>query len=176
MKKIIFLFFTILLSLFFSCSTDFDVNAEWKDITVVYCLLNQNDSAHYVKVNKAFLGEQDAYIMAQISDSFNYENINVSLEQWNNDNRIKIIPLEKTTEIVKQPGIFATDNNIIYKTTGSIFADSEYKLIIDIPGKEPVTSTTKLIARFNVLNNFGAFKTPIEDSIYYIDINFIGSQ
>ena len=155
MKKIIFLFFTILLSLFFSCTTDFDVNAEWKDITVVYCLLNQNDSSHYVKVNKAFLGEQDAYIMAQISDSFNYENINVSLERWINNNLLQTIILD-TTYINKEHGIFATDNNIIYKTTDSIYADSEYKLIIDIPGKEQITSSTKLIARFKVLNNFEA--------------------
>ncbi len=133
----------------------FDVNAEWKDITVVYCLLNQNDSSHYVKVNKAFLGEQDAYIMAQISDSFNYENINVSLERWKNDNLLQTIILD-TTYINKESGIFATDNNIIYKTSDSICADSEYKLIIDIPGKEPVTSTTKLIDGFRVLNNFEA--------------------
>lgn len=155
MKKIIFLFVTILLSLFFSCTTDFDVNAEWKDITVVYCLLNQNDSAHLVKVNKAFLGEQDAYIMAQISDSFNYENINVSLEQWKNNDFFQTIILD-TTYINKESGIFATDNNIIYKTSDSIYADSEYKLVINIPGKEPVTSSTKLIDGFRVLNNFEA--------------------
>lgn len=155
MKKLVFLFATILISLFFSCSTDFDVNAEWKDITVVYCLLNQNDSVNLVKVNKAFLGEQDAYIMAQVSDSFNYKNINVSLERWENNNLLQTIILD-TTYINKEPGTFATDNNIIYKTTDSIYADSEYKLVINIPGKEPVTSSTKLIDGFRVLNNFEA--------------------
>jgi hypothetical protein len=40
---------------FTSCETDFELNAEWKDITIVYGILNQNDTAHYIRIQKAFL-------------------------------------------------------------------------------------------------------------------------
>ena len=38
-----------------SCNKKLEVNADWKDVTVVYGLLDQTDSVHYVKVTKAFL-------------------------------------------------------------------------------------------------------------------------
>jgi len=71
----IILFSIILFGGVQSCSTDVDINAPWKDITVVYGLLNQNDNIHYIKVNKAFLGDASAYEMAAISDSVNYQDI-----------------------------------------------------------------------------------------------------
>lgn len=152
----------ILILLFFSCSTDFDVNADWQDITIVYSLLSQKDSVHYVKVNKAFLGESDAYEMALQSDSTQYNSdISVKLERWKKDeNQIsQIISLEKFTDIIKDSlniygntGIFATDNNIIYKTTDSIFSDSEYKLVVEVPNKkEIITATTGLISDFRII-------------------------
>ncbi|MBE0652408.1 MAG: hypothetical protein IH594_01340, partial [Bacteroidales bacterium] len=65
MKKLR-LIITLLIAFLFleQCSTDFDLNAPYKDIMVVYGLLNQNDSTHYLKINRAFLGEDDALIMA----------------------------------------------------------------------------------------------------------------
>ncbi|RLD57565.1 MAG: hypothetical protein DRJ01_13720 [Bacteroidetes bacterium] len=151
----------ILIPLFLSCSTDFDVNADWQDITIVYSLLSQKDSVHYVKVNKAFLGERDAYEMALQSDSINYNSdISVKLERWKNNETqaSQIIYLEKTNDIIKDSldiygntGSFATDNNIIYKTTDSLFSDSDYKLVVEVPNKkEIVTSTTGLISDFRI--------------------------
>ncbi len=58
--------------LFFGCSTDLDVTAPYKEITVVYSLLNKNDHIHWVKINKAFLGDGDAFLYAQIADSTEY--------------------------------------------------------------------------------------------------------
>ena len=71
MKKLTFLF---LLSsiLFSSCETDFNVNADWQEVTVVYGLLDQNEDKQYIRINKAFLGNADAFIMASVADSINY--------------------------------------------------------------------------------------------------------
>ena len=57
---------------FSSCETDFDTIAEWKDITVVYGLLDQKNSVQYIKINKAFLGDGNALVYAQEPDSSNY--------------------------------------------------------------------------------------------------------
>ncbi|MFN3874859.1 MAG: hypothetical protein ACK4L7_02980, partial [Flavobacteriales bacterium] len=56
------------LSLLGACSTELDVNEPYKDISIVYGLLNQRDSLHFVKINKAFLGEGNALDMARVRD------------------------------------------------------------------------------------------------------------
>ena len=66
----IFLF--ILSMLFMACETDFEVNANWKEVMVVYGLLDQSKQQQYIKINKAYLGEGDALQMASVSDSVNY--------------------------------------------------------------------------------------------------------
>ena len=73
MKKRL-VFFVFIISLFAACSTDFNINADWQEITVVYGLLNQKETTHYIKINKAFLGEGNALTMAQIEDSSSYFN------------------------------------------------------------------------------------------------------
>jgi hypothetical protein len=59
-------------TLFFGCESDLDVTAPYKEITVVYSLLNKNDNIHWVKINKAFLGDGDAFLYATIPDSTEY--------------------------------------------------------------------------------------------------------
>ena len=112
----IILFSIILFGGVQSCSTDVDINAPWKDITVVYGLLNQNDNIHYIKVNKAFLGDASAYEMAAISDSVNYQDIIVNLYKIKTSNgdfdTIQTFIFQDTV-LQKDSGIFATDNNII---------------------------------------------------------------
>jgi len=56
-----------------SCKTDFDIIAPYKETTVVYGLLDPDTSVQYIKINKAFLGEGDALVMAQQMDSTNYK-------------------------------------------------------------------------------------------------------
>jgi len=153
MKKIIYFALFILLSSFYSCETDFDVNADWKDITTVYCMLNKGDTAHYVKVNKAFLGNASAYEMAQHSDSFNYASANVYLIEFKKSTGdwliTRTLNCEKTTEILKDSGLFANDNNILYKTTAILNSSTDntkykYQLVVEIPDKEKVWSETEV--------------------------------
>ena len=79
MKKITSLFLLVL-TLFFSCETEFNVNADWKEVTVVYGLLDQSQDKQYVRINKAFLGPEDAYMMASESDSINYNPNNLEVK------------------------------------------------------------------------------------------------
>ena len=53
------------------CSTDLDPNADYKEITVLYSVLNPAEKIHYVKVTKAFQNSNaDARdIAANIPDS-----------------------------------------------------------------------------------------------------------
>ena len=93
------LLFTLLLLAYFlipSCKTDFDINAEYKDITIVYGLLNQKDSIHYIRINKAFLGEGNALIMATDPNNtlYPYEDLNVTMEEYLNGSLNQVFALD----------------------------------------------------------------------------------
>ena len=74
MKKncLVFLSLLTLVMLLNACSTDVDLYADYKNITVVYGLLDSDKDTNYVKINKAFLGPGNALEIAMIEDSCNY--------------------------------------------------------------------------------------------------------
>jgi len=148
MKFCIFLFLSLTL-LLVQCKNDFEVNDKWKDITVVYGLLNPSDSIQYIRVTKAFLGNADAYTMAQHSDSLYYKNINVSIEEWLNSTLTNTFVFTKDSLIPRESGTFSTDKNIYYKTAHILNPNAIYKLKVLENGKE-ISSETSLIPDFTV--------------------------
>ena len=62
MKKILLSLFSVFafLMMFNACSTDVDLYADYKDITVVYGLLDSGADTNFIKINKAFLGPGNA--------------------------------------------------------------------------------------------------------------------
>lgn len=133
----------ICLSLFlFSCETDFDTTADWKDITVVYGMLDQRDSVQYLKINKAYLGEGDALMFAKENDSINYSfPLKVWLEEWdNNGNKLQTI-IEFDTATSFKPddpnAVFSTGAQRIYKGVprnfGILGKPYEFRYIIQPP-------------------------------------------
>jgi hypothetical protein len=116
MKKILF---SILgsIALFSSCSTDLDVLAPYKDITSVYGILSQNDSIHFVRINKAFLGQADASTMAQVQDSSQYpvDALEVRIFEYDDKNNQKRVFLLKDTIVNnKESGYFYAPNQLVY--------------------------------------------------------------
>jgi len=158
MKHLISSIFLLVL-VFSSCETDFDVNEEWKDNTIVYCLLNQKDSSHYIRIGKSFLGEADAYEMAQDSDSIYYnENLEVSLEKWENGALKETIPFQPSNDIVKDTGIFTTAKHKLYKSNQTLSFGGEYRLKIYIPSLDKtVSSKTHLIENFSYNQNTSTY-------------------
>ena len=70
------LVFTLFAAALSSCTTDVDLYADYKDITIVYAMLNPKADTNYVKITRAFCGTNDNPInaneIAQIFDSSNY--------------------------------------------------------------------------------------------------------
>ena len=144
--KFIIVVFIILFVTLVQCKNDFKVNEDWSDISVVYGLISSKDTVHYIRLSKAFLGEQDAYQMAQVSDSLYYKNAIVYIEEDGTSNKIYF---SKDSTIQKDSGIFAYDTNIYYKAISplSINPDAKYKLNIFTNGKT-ITSETSLLQFF----------------------------
>jgi hypothetical protein len=141
-----------------SCDSKLDVNAEWKDITVVYGLLDQSDSVHYLKITKAFLGPGNALSFAKIPDSSNYQGkLEVRIEGWEissqyDSNLMQTIHFDTITISNKEEGdsIFYYPHQLVYKSIGSEKLNSNYiyKLFIREPqtGKE-INAETSLVMK-----------------------------
>src|SRR6266567_785673 len=109
MKKVVLLAI-VLMAISFGCSTDLNVMDDYKETAIVYGLLNQNDTAQYIKINKAFLGPGNALQIAQVFDSISYQHqLTVQLQEVDpiGKNVLKTILLIPDSSIAKPAGIFA---------------------------------------------------------------------
>lgn len=177
-KNLLFLILPIL----FSCETDFDVNANWKDVTIVYGLIDPNNDDQLIKINKAYLGQGDAIQMASISDSTNYDPSNLIVkihrvreQVFNTYDTLSTVVLTDTV-LDKDDGLFSSDDNIIYtfKKPSSFYnTNSIYVLeILNLSSGQKVTSETEIINSFSFesLNpsfEWGLYNGELADSLRF---------
>ena len=133
MKKIFCIF---LISVLLSCDNSLDINDEWKDIPVIYGILNPGtdepnsdlgkNENHYVRIQKSFLGEASANSYVDTYDSiyYNSSDLNVWLDIVNNQSgeiegpfSLELITSDDLEEIElsKNDGLFHSDNHYLYK-------------------------------------------------------------
>lgn len=96
MKKVlVFLVIWVVVTLP-SCETDFDVNAEWKDIPVVYGILDPVARVQHLRIGKAFLGSGSALEYAKIADSLYYDTaiIRAAIFEYRDNQPFKKITLK----------------------------------------------------------------------------------
>ena len=158
MKKITSLLFLIIV-LITSCETDFDVNAEWEEITVVFGLLDQSQEKQYIRINKVFLGEESVNVMASFSDSLNYDpqNLEVKIQRVSDDNTVLGERILTDTIMYKEDGMFATENNIIYVFDTDYFLQEDKNYILTVTNLKSgkiITSKTNLIHGLNLMSSF----------------------
>jgi hypothetical protein len=143
----------LLMPLFFACNSKLDVNADWKDITIVYGILNQNDTVHYFKITKAFLGDGNALAYAQIPDSSYYkDSLEVKMEEYVDNNlQSTLFNFQTVITTDKDSGIFYSPNQLLFKTSGHLNENALYKLIIrNKKTNKLVTSQTAMIHHFEI--------------------------
>lgn len=80
-----------LATVFSSCESDFNLTGDYQERALIYGLLDPNDNpnqggnGHVFRIQKAFLGEESAFLMAATPDSsyFRYEDLKVELVEYN---------------------------------------------------------------------------------------------
>lgn len=144
----------LLVSLYFvSCETDFDINADWKDITLVYGILNQNDSIHYIRIQKAYLGKGNVMQMALEADSNLYPGkVNVALEEWGSNGILRTLTCDTVSIANKDSGMFFYPKQPVYFTQAVINQAYTYKLRIEKSNGEIVSAQTGLVGDFGIIN------------------------
>lgn len=164
---------------FLSCNNEVDLTGEYKDTPVVYCLLNPGDTAHYIRIQKAFLINGNVLQTAQIPDSLKYDPA---------DLEVKIQPLDQNTgnpvgaailfqhqpNAVQDTGVFASGGIMIYKSTAALNDLRKYRLEINNTKlNKQITSQTGLIYMPNPVNS-PFFITPGAGTVIFNPISGAG--
>jgi hypothetical protein len=138
----------VLLLGFVSCKTDFSVNGEYEERAVVHFLLDRGQDYHFLKLNKTFLGDGNAFDFAQVADSSYFNNVVATVEEIVNGNVERTWTLQDTIIENKQPGAFYYPEQKLYFFFADDLNDQAlYKLHIDIEnGKHIVTGETELVS------------------------------
>lgn len=158
MNKI--LLFTITALFLTSCSNDFDLTEDWKDITVVYGLLDQSQPIQYIRVEKAFLDPTTSAItLAQITDSLYYDNIKVELRKFRTNSQggsihqLELVNAEDEG-FTREEGVFATSPNYLYKLEEPIDEDFTYQLVITKDDESTIEAETEICEDFELTYPF----------------------
>lgn len=128
------------------CKSDLEVNAPYKNITIVYGLLSKNDAndRHYLKINKAFLGEGNAYVYASVPDSTLYADadLQAQVEQLNAEGQVvNTFPVSSEIMDGRDPGIFPYPQHKLYYFDAQLDSTSFYRISIVAKGDQ-LTATT----------------------------------
>lgn len=144
------------LLVFSSCDDDFETTADFKDIPIVFGLLSLQDTAHYIRVERAFLAKGESAIdVAKIADSIYYDNLTVILEKVDSGEQYFLEEIDGNLDgYEREEGPFAEEPNILYKIKAEdivLEAGEEVKLIIirdeDLP---EVTSVAEVVGEVRI--------------------------
>ncbi|MEL6864223.1 MAG: hypothetical protein AAFP19_07390 [Bacteroidota bacterium] len=159
MKKLNYLIaFLGLIVLGYGCSNDFDLVDEWQDIPVAYGLLSIQDTAHYIRIEKAFLDpETSALVVAQNPDSLYYSNLSVELERVSTEESFPLVRVDGNLEgYVRDDGVFANMPNYLYKLKlpegESLVGGEAYMIKINRGDSKPlVTAETTVLGEMTFI-------------------------
>jgi hypothetical protein len=117
--KMIRLFFLPLFAmvvLLGACNDEIDLTADWKDIPVVYGLIDKSDDTHYIRIEKVFVDpDRNALEVAEIPDSIYYASLTVELEKLSTGQRVNLVRVDgNDIGIPRDTGVFANSPNYLY--------------------------------------------------------------
>ncbi len=136
------------------CSTDIDVIAPKRDVTIIYGLLEADQTRQFIRINKAFVGEDSAAALARQNGINEYSDaeLNAFVHEMEVDGITKTEktwPLTKTTIYNKEDGSFNSDSNVIYYFDATLDVTKLYQLecVVNVEGEDErkVTALTDIL-------------------------------
>ena len=97
-----------------SCTTDFELNAEYDEIPVIFGILDQSVDTQFVKINKSFIGNGNNTSYAAINDSSLYSNVIGRVEEYVDNVLTETFQLEEMWVNNLDEGIFYTDSQKVF--------------------------------------------------------------
>ena len=156
MKKIIgsLMLLTVLIS---SCNEKINLVGDFQETAVIYGLLDQADTLHYIKITRAFIGPGDAMQIAQIADSSYFDQVDATITEELNGNLTRTWQLKDTLIQDKNTnGVFYGPIQKVYYFKTLATGQDEVQVISPNPNE---TSLHKdAIYKLKVILNNGEFE------------------
>ena len=192
MKNLYLLLCLPFVALFFSCSTDVDLYANYREVPIIYGLLDARADTNFIKITRSFYVEGDANQFALNPDSSNYPGkLDVRMIEYCNGDSIREIVFDTITIHNKEQGVFYAPDQKLYYTTEKLGMNGNnktysYRLSVVLPDRI-LTSQTKMVgdSHFNVQSlgmNFSKayfgtrlpflFRPASNAGIYHVTISF----
>jgi hypothetical protein len=184
MKNIRFILFLYCFILIFtSCSTKVDLYAEYKEVPIVYAMLNPKDDTNYVKITRAFCGTNDNFInandVALIADSSNYPGkLDARIIELKHSHGSiyeptgRIIMLDTITLHDKDAGTFYSPDQTFYYTTEPFHTGIDgnkykYRLVVVKPDGDTLTAQTDMVGNeeFAIMTGGVAFQMATTNAV-----------
>lgn len=153
--------FLLVLVFLFSCSEEIELSSEPGETAVVYALLDQEDSLHYIRINRAFYGTSNSLEAAKIPDSSYFKSVDAKIyEVRNQKDTLRIWTLKDTIVSNKDMnGIFYAPTQKLYyfETTSDkpLIAQKGYSYYLKarINKTHTISSSTELIRDASLASN-----------------------
>lgn len=144
--------FIVLIAGFWSCNNKVDLLAPYKSTPVIYAALDASADTQWFRINKTYLGNGNLNDYASIKDSVEYnpDSITVVLKKFYNGNLQATWPVQHTTVLDRDTGIFYMQNVLAYYIAQPLLNDNEsaekasFELDLTANGKT-YKATTNLI-------------------------------
>ena len=163
-KYLCFIFISLGLIVLNSCNEKIKLIGDFVETAVVYGLLDQADSLHYIKINRAFIGPGNALEIAQIADSSYFTNVDATISEYLNGNLTRSWLLRDTILDNKDPnGVFyAPEQKVYYFKT----MPTGFNGVIQTSTNPQMTSLNpQAIYKIDIVINDGAFSVSAETEL-----------
>ena len=163
-KYLCFIFISLGLIVLNSCNEKIKLIGDFVETAVVYGLLDQADSLHYIKINRAFIGPGNALEIAQIADSSYFTNVDATISEYLNGNLTRSWLLRDTILDNKDPnGVFyAPEQKVYYFKT----MPTGFNGVIQTSTNPQMTSLNpQAIYKIDIVINDGAFSVSGETEL-----------
>lgn len=115
MKNIHVLFsFILVILMFTSCKETITLTNDQKETAVIYGLLDQADTIHYIKINRAYSGTNNSIEVALRPDSSYFKDVQAFIYEIKKGDTLRKWKLQETTITNKESGIFFYPNQKVY--------------------------------------------------------------
>lgn len=177
MKSIFLVLIVLVAGIFNSCTTDFEVNAEWKEIGIAYFLIDKKDSVQYLKLNKAYLNDDaNANEIALIEDSLYFSDEDIEVTLFAGQEKVSMHRVKLSN---KEDGVFAGPDQYVYRTpVGYVISETrQHRLVVqNVRTGYTMSSQIKIVkdgtinSPFQGIQKLALAGCDIEDNLsFYID-------
>lgn len=182
MRHISFLSVIASILFFVSCRTDVDLFADYKEVPVVYGLLDADADTNFIIIKRAFMPEDNPFQYVSVPDSTSYPGrLDVRLVEYVDGETSREIILDTITKYNKEPGIFPYPKQTMYYTVEQLHRNTvsheySYRLLAVVKG-DTIRAKTAMVGDdgFEIWSRTANFSV-IPDNTYPKKLYFYPAQ